>query len=105
MEVSRIMGLLDKMIRIAGRFVDENGIGRARAIKTDAEGSIITGKKVEELISNQREIINVLNSDKLIFGAYWDKSSNPQMIRTDAAVGLVAEAGVDGQLVRNDFDR
>lgn len=61
--------------------------------------------RIDELITNQREIINVMNSDKLIFGSLWDKSSNSIMTRTDAAVGMIAEVGVDGQLVRNDFDR
>lgn len=62
-------------------------------------------EQIEQILSNQRQIINVLNSDKLIFGAYWDKSSNPAMTRTDAAEGLVANAGIDGELVRNDFDK
>ncbi|TCP32190.1 hypothetical protein EV207_101168 [Scopulibacillus darangshiensis] len=42
--------------------------------------------------------------DKLIYGAYWNKGSDPTMTRTDAAVDMVANAGVDGQLVKNDFD-
>lgn len=62
-------------------------------------------EQIEQVITNQREIINVLNSDKMIFGAYWDKSSDPTMTRTDAAEGMIAEAGIDGQLVRNDFDK
>ncbi|ARK28804.1 hypothetical protein [Halalkalibacter krulwichiae] len=61
--------------------------------------------KIEEILSNQKEIINVMNSDKLIFGIYWNKESSPQMTRTDAAEGLVANVGVDGELVKNDFDR
>src|SRR5690625_693115 len=61
--------------------------------------------RIDELITNQREIINVMNSDKLIFGAYWDKSSNPSLTRTDAAVGMEADVGIDGQLVQNDFDK
>lgn len=61
--------------------------------------------RIDELITNQREIINTMHSDKLIFGAYWDKGSSPTLTRTDAAVGLVANVGVDGELVRNDFDK
>lgn len=64
----------------------------------------LTGPNTDKIISSQKEIINVLQSDKLIFGVYWDKSSNPTMTRTDAAVGLEANVGVDGELVRNDFD-
>ncbi|MBB6451974.1 hypothetical protein HNQ94_000395 [Salirhabdus euzebyi] len=59
---------------------------------------------IEDLLYNQREIINVLSDSALVFGAYWDKSSNPTLTRTDAAEGKVANAGVDGQLVQNDFD-
>lgn len=51
-----------------------------------------------------RHIYSVLNDDKIIMGAYWDKSSDPKMTRTDAAVGLEARIGKDGELVRNDFD-
>lgn len=70
------------------------------AIKTE-----VTGSNIENLISNQRKITNILNSDKLIFGVYWDKSSDPTLTRTDDAVGLEANVGVDGELVKNDFDR
>lgn len=65
----------------------------------------LTGSNVEDILSNQKAMINVLNSDKLIFGVYWDKSSNPEMTRLDAAEGLEANVGVDGELVRNDFDK
>lgn len=81
------------------------------AIKTEVTGSNVELEvnaklgRIDELITNQREIINVLNSDKLMFGALWDKSSDSTLTRTDAAVGLIAEVGVDGEYVRNDFDR
>lgn len=65
----------------------------------------LTGSKVEEFISNQKEIFNVLNDDYAIMGAYWDKSSNSVLTRTDAAEGKIANVGVDGQLVQNDFDK
>lgn len=51
-----------------------------------------------------QQIINVLNEDKMIFGVYWDKSSNPTLVRTDASIGLEANVGKDGQLAKNDFD-
>lgn len=38
-------------------------------------------------------------------GATWDKNASPILIRTDAAVGMVANAGVDDEIVRNDFDQ
>jgi len=39
-----------------------------------------------------------------IYGVAWDKSENPVLTRTDAAVGMAAAAGVDSQTVGNDFD-
>ena len=39
-----------------------------------------------------------------IYGVSWDKGENPNLVRTDAAVGMAANAGVDNQTVRNDFD-
>ncbi len=39
-----------------------------------------------------------------VFGVSWDKDSSPALTRTDNAVGLVANVGVDGGVVTNDFD-
>jgi hypothetical protein len=39
-----------------------------------------------------------------IYGVYWDKSSNPVLTRTNDAVGMVANVGVGGAFVQNDFD-
>jgi len=39
-----------------------------------------------------------------IYGASWDKSSSSILTRTDNAVGLVANVGIDDQVVQNDFD-
>ena len=39
-----------------------------------------------------------------IYGVSWDKTSTPTLTRTDSAVGLTAQAGVDGGVVTNDFD-
>ena len=41
---------------------------------------------------------------KAIFGARWDKTSNPVLVRTDEAVGMTANAGVGFATVVNDFD-
>ena len=46
----------------------------------------------------------VPRSSAPIYGVRWDKSENPTLIRTHDAVGMVANAGVDGQHVQNDFD-
>ena len=39
-----------------------------------------------------------------IYGVLWDKGSSPAMVRTDASIGMVAAAGVNGAFARNDFD-
>lgn len=41
---------------------------------------------------------------RAVFGVKWLGGPDPTLERTDDAVGMVAEAGVDGQVVRNDFD-
>lgn len=39
-----------------------------------------------------------------IYGASWGKVASPTLTRTDAAVGLVANVGVDSSVVTNNFD-
>ncbi len=39
-----------------------------------------------------------------IYGVAWDKSSSPLLTRTNASAGMAANAGVDNQIVQNDFD-
>lgn len=39
-----------------------------------------------------------------VYGVSWDKSETSTLTRTDQAVGLVANAGIDNQVVQNDFD-
>lgn len=39
-----------------------------------------------------------------IYGASWDKGELPDLTRTDKAVGLTANVGIDAQVVQNDFD-
>lgn len=39
-----------------------------------------------------------------IMGAKWDKGESPTLTRTYGAVGMVANVGIDSQIVRNDFD-
>jgi hypothetical protein len=48
--------------------------------------------------------INSVDANK-IYGVYWDKSSNPVLTRTNDSVGMVANAGVGGAFVQNDFDK
>lgn len=40
-----------------------------------------------------------------IFGASWDKSSNPALTRTDVTNVFVSNVGVDSNVVVNDFDK
>ena len=39
-----------------------------------------------------------------VYGASWDKGAVPTLTRTDDAVGMVANAGIDAGVVQNDFD-
>ena len=39
-----------------------------------------------------------------IYGVSWDKTESTTLTRTDAAVGMVANVGIDGAAVVNDFD-
>ena len=43
-------------------------------------------------------------TDTRIYGVSWDKNESSALTRTNAAAGAVANAGVDGQPVQNDFD-
>lgn len=70
----------------------------------------LTGSNAEETRHNIQEIYKTINiiarekTDKRIYGAYWDKTSDPTLTRTDDAEGLVANVGIDGEYVQNDFD-
>ena len=50
------------------------------------------------------ELDRQLDYSAPIFGAYWDKTSTPALVRTHDAVGMTAAPGVDGEWVQNDFD-
>ena len=39
-----------------------------------------------------------------IYGVSWDKGELPDLTRTDDAVGLTANVGIDTAVVTNDFD-
>ena len=43
-------------------------------------------------------------SSAKIYGASWDKTTTSTLTRTDDAIGLVANIGIDNQVVVNDFD-
>jgi hypothetical protein len=48
--------------------------------------------------------ITIFKSMAPIFGAKWDKSDTSDLTRTNFATGMIANAGVDNEVVRNDFD-
>ena len=52
----------------------------------------------------RRVLLSTRGVDRTIYGASWGKVASPVLTRTDASVGMVANAGVDMQVVRNDFD-
>lgn len=39
-----------------------------------------------------------------VYGVAWDKGSDPTLTRINDSVGMVANVGVDGEVVQNDFD-
>lgn len=39
-----------------------------------------------------------------VYGVAWNKGSNPTLTRINDSVGMVANVGVDGEVVQNDFD-
>lgn len=50
------------------------------------------------------KIIRLKSGIEPIFGVVWDKSSNPTLTRINDSVGMVAAAGIDDEIVSNDFD-
>jgi len=52
----------------------------------------------------KKPVINVAYTGSEILGVRWDKGSDPTCVRIKDAVGLVANIGVDGSFVQNDFD-
>lgn len=58
------------------------------------------------MVDSQRLIrmaASVMNNAK-IYGVAWNKGESPTLTRTDDAVGMVANAGVDAGVVTNNFD-
>lgn len=61
--------------------------------------------EVDELVEKIKSINMAMESQEPIFGVRWDKSSNPTLERTDAAINMVANVGEFGdEDVVNDFD-
>jgi hypothetical protein len=56
------------------------------------------------MIPSRRKLLLFDNQSAKVYGVSWNKGSSPTLTRTDSAVGMVANAGVDTTVVRNDFD-
>ncbi len=85
----------------------------ANQARINAETRIAELEGVDAVLFNARQdefdvqissIIESADKDDLIYGVYWDKGSDPNLIRTNNAIGMVANVGIDGQLAQNDFD-
>ena len=50
------------------------------------------------------ELIRLNSKPEPIYGAVWDKGSIPTLTRINDAEGMVANIGIDGEIVQNDFD-
>lgn len=56
------------------------------------------------MIPSRRKLLLFDNQSAKIYGVSWNKASSPTLTRTNDAIGMVANAGVDANVVRNDFD-
>src|SRR4030065_1993361 len=62
---------------------------------------------VQKLTTNSTGLMNKYEGGGVIariYGASWDGLAPPALVRTDSAVGKVANPGVDAGIVANDFD-
>jgi len=98
--LARLKSLEDK-IDILDGVLDSIVDGSAPAVTQ------LSGSNFEEVRSN----VNIITtkhkqaSEYDIYGVRWDKCYNPTLTRTDDATGLVANAGVGFESVKNDFDK
>ena len=80
-------------------------VGTLASLTTTEKGSLVGA--VNEVDGNVNYLLNYVKSystDGRIFGVSWDKGETPTLTRTDSAVGLSAEIGIDDAVVSNDFD-
>lgn len=62
----------------------------------------------EILLPNKKQLDDVVRTGynlEPIYGAKWDKGENPLLTPINDSIGMVAEIGVDGEMVRNDYDK
>lgn len=58
---------------------------------------------IKQLDRRLRRVENATHAP--IYGAYWDKDSDPTLSRTHDAIGMEANVGLDNEWAQNDFDR
>lgn len=62
----------------------------------------------EILLPNKKQLDDVVRIGynlEPIYGAKWDKGENPLLTPINDSIGMVANIGVDGEMVRNDYDK
>lgn len=59
---------------------------------------------IPQMLPVAKSMAKKFTDESHIYGVYWNKGASPTLTRTGHALGMVANAGVDGQQVRNDFD-
>lgn len=85
-------------------YTEKNYIADGESATSSIDKLDIQAKKSADLISTNSSDIEKLKQSKVkIYGVKFT-GSNPVGERTHDAVGMVADVGVDDQLVRNDFD-
>lgn len=62
---------------------------------------VIYGGKSVTLMYGENTIFS--KKPAKIYGVSWDKGENPTLTRTDDAVGMVANIGIDDEIVTNRF--
>ena len=73
-------------------------------LSTDEFGEFIVGVAANfDRIGRSINSLSMASGEQRL-GAHWDKEPSPILTRTHNADGLVANIGVDGEWVRNDFD-
>ena len=92
-------------------YTENNYITDSEPLTESVDKLDMAVKDNADLISSNTGNVNYLlnyvksySTDGRIFGVSWDKGETPTLTRTDSAVGLSAEIGIDDAVVSNDFD-
>jgi hypothetical protein len=88
-------------------FTEDNYVTDGQSATASIDALDMAVKDNADLISTKESITNVaayLKNISPVYGILWDKGETPTLTRTDASVNMVANIGIDAQVVRNDFD-